>query len=65
MWLIGRILEAPKVKRTLRKVDASVLRTTVRNRHVVPRRMWRVVFGVGFLLTGALLIVRSRRVAKV
>lgn len=63
VWLVGRVLEVPKVKRTLRRVDATMLRTAVRKRHVVPRRMWRVLFGVGFLVTGAVLIARSRRVA--
>lgn len=62
VWLVGRLLDAPKVKRTLRKVDASVLRTAVHNRHVVPRRMWRVLFGVGFVVAGTLLILRSRPV---
>jgi hypothetical protein len=61
VWLVGRMLDVPRVKKALRRVDATMLRTAVKKRHVVPRRLWRVAFGLGLVVAGAVMIARGRR----
>lgn len=61
VWAVGRFVEMPRVKRTLRRVDATVLGAAVRHRRVVTRRILRIAAGLAFVAFGASLILRMRR----
>lgn len=60
VWLVGRLVERPRVRRTLRRVDRHLAGAAIRSRKMTPRRVWRVMFGVGVMMVGAMIIVRSR-----
>ena len=60
LWAVGRFVEMPRVKRTLRRVDATVLGAAVRRRSIT-RRVLRVAAGIAFVAFGATLILRMRR----
>lgn len=60
LWAIARVLDVPRVKRTLRKVDRKVLKVAVK-RHFVPRGLLRFLTGMAFLFVGGVMIARSRR----
>jgi hypothetical protein len=62
LWMVARLIEVPKVRRTLRRVDAKVLRAALKRRWV-RRRLLRVVAGVGFFVAGGLILARSARLA--
>lgn len=63
MWAVARMLEVPAVKKTLRKVDAKMLHTAVKKRHLVPRRLLRFGVGVFFVIAGGMMIARARRLS--
>jgi hypothetical protein len=61
VWAVGRLVELPRVKKTLRRVDASVLGVAVKHRRSIPRQLLRVAAGLAFVAFGAALILRTRQ----
>lgn len=63
--LAARLVERPKVKRALRRVDAKVIGTAVRHRRtLITRRVLRVLTGIALMMFGAMLVGRRTPAAS-
>ena len=60
-WAVARLIELPRVRRTLRRIDTQLVRTSAGGPRFTMRRAIRVSIGIAVVLVGASLIVRSQR----